>query len=217
MPVRKLWRTFRVVARGIKAFLKLDVGVTHSEVQDAAQRLKARAQRIERQKRKIEWQKRKIERQNWQIEYLQKNQNIEAKNRQIEHLQKKLSEANPREALWERGKDYAAWEAAKDHSINAWRKRLKTSGGFETQEAYGQRLNPEYPLQRYVTEYLDVPYGSEVSILDVGAGPLTSLGTRWEGRTVSITAVDVLAKSYERLLAELGITPPVRTESGEVE
>jgi SAM-dependent methyltransferase len=227
MTVRSLLKTFRV-AWGIKVFRRLGVVVARSEVPDAAHQLKARAQRIKRQKRKLErqkWelerQKRKLERQNQQIEHLQKNRHIEAKNRQIEHLQKKLAEANPQEALWERGKDYATWEAAKHLSIEFWRERLKmlASGGLEGQrlEAYTRRLDPENPLKQYISEYLDSPPGSEVSILDVGAGPLTNIGTRWEGRAVSITAVDVLAESYNYLLAEFGITPPVRTESGEVE
>jgi len=34
---------------------------------------------------------------------------------------------------------------------------------------------------------------------------------------VHITAVDPLAEEYKRLLAEFGITPPVRTQLGEVE
>src|SRR5215217_1070018 len=238
MPVLKLWKTFSV-AQGIKLFLKLDVSATRGERPEAAPR------RIERQNRRIERQNRQMVAQNRQIEHLQKklskavsrlksqtqrigrqnrqlelqNRQMEAQNRQIEHLQKKLFEANLSEALWERGKDYATWEAGKYPEVGFWR-RFLASGGLDWPEDYKQRLDPEHPLEKHVTEYLEhlkIPPGSEVCILDVGAGPLTKLGMRWEERTVSITAVDVLAKSYEHLLAEFGITPRVRTEPGEVE
>jgi hypothetical protein len=204
--LRRLLKTFRV-ARGMKVFRGLGVDVARSEVSDTDPQLKARAQRIDRQKRKIERLQRRLERQ---------RQHIGEKNRQIEHLQKQLAEANPQEALWEGGKDYATWEAAKYKSVEFWR-RFLASGGDRWPEDYRQRLDPEHPLAKHVTEYLEhlnIPLGSGVSILDVGAGPLTKLGTRWEERTVSITAVDVLAKRYEELLAEFGITPRVRTEPG---
>lgn len=59
--------------------------------------------------------------------------------------------------------------------------------------------------------------GAEVRILDVGAGPLTSVGKRWPGRTVTITPVDALAREYDRLLREAGVVPLVRTVYAEAE
>ncbi len=50
-----------------------------------------------------------------------------------------------------------------------------------------------------------------VRMLDVGSGPLTTLGTLWPDRSVEVVAVDPLADAYNALLDELGITPPVRT------
>jgi SAM-dependent methyltransferase len=57
----------------------------------------------------------------------------------------------------------------------------------------------------------------DVSIIDVGAGPLTTLGTQFPGKRVWLTAVDPLADQYARILRERSITPPVVTErcSGE--
>ena len=72
------------------------------------------------------------------------------------------------------------------------------------------RLDPARPLQDYVTRWLD-PEAEAVSILDVGAGPLTTLGKVWGRRNVTIIATDILADSYDTLLAEVGIDPPVRT------
>lgn len=50
-----------------------------------------------------------------------------------------------------------------------------------------------------------------VRMLDVGSGPLTTMGTLWPGRRVEVVAVDPLAEAYNRLLDEIGIDAPVRT------
>jgi len=47
--------------------------------------------------------------------------------------------------------------------------------------------------------------------LDAGAGPLTPLGKRISGRSLSLIASDALAPAYDVLLAEHGIVPVVRT------
>jgi SAM-dependent methyltransferase len=51
-----------------------------------------------------------------------------------------------------------------------------------------------------------------VEILDVGAGPLTVLGKRWDGRRVQITAVDALADRYDEILRASEISPIVHTQ-----
>jgi SAM-dependent methyltransferase len=143
-------------------------------------------------------------------------QRINAQARQLEQMRKKLSEKDQQEALWEGGKDLAAWEAGKDHEVSFWERYLVTEGLYWPED-YKFRLDLEQPLQSYVVRFLNAPPGTTVSILDVGAGPLTRLGKRWQGHTVHITAVDPLADKYKRLLAEVGITPPVQTQPGEVE
>jgi SAM-dependent methyltransferase len=119
-------------------------------------------------------------------------------------------------ASWESGKNLASWAAGKAPEVNFWREWLTTRGlGWSWD--YKPRLDPDQPLQERITRHLSAPPGATVSILDVGAGPLTRLGKRWEGRTLWITAVDALAEQYERLLRDAGITPPVLTQQGEVE
>jgi len=76
------------------------------------------------------------------------------------------------------------------------------------------RTHPGLLLQKYLTELIDAPAGSRVEILDVGAGPLTSLGKKWPGHEVHITAVDANAAEYDRLLAKQGIEPLCRTVPG---
>jgi SAM-dependent methyltransferase len=74
----------------------------------------------------------------------------------------------------------------------------------------------DLPLQPQITELLDASSGV-VKILDVGAGPLTSLGKKWGSREIAITAIDPHAKEYDALLARLGIEPACRTTVGSAE
>jgi SAM-dependent methyltransferase len=62
-----------------------------------------------------------------------------------------------------------------------------------------------------VREELERLGADTISILDVGAGPLTRLGYRFPGKTLEVVAVDPLAGEYDRLLREAGLVPPVRT------
>jgi SAM-dependent methyltransferase len=52
---------------------------------------------------------------------------------------------------------------------------------------------------------------SDISILDVGAGPVTNLGYRYPGKNLRIVAVDPLADDYDRLLSQAGRRPPIQT------
>lgn len=75
------------------------------------------------------------------------------------------------------------------------------------------RLNPDLPLTEHlITDRLSLLPAS-ISILDVGAGPLTRLGKKLPGRQVQITAIDPLADAYARILADRGFVAPVPTET----
>jgi SAM-dependent methyltransferase len=52
---------------------------------------------------------------------------------------------------------------------------------------------------------------NDISVLDVGAGPVTYMGFRYPGTNLAIVAVDPLANEYARLLEAAGLEPPVRT------
>jgi SAM-dependent methyltransferase len=83
------------------------------------------------------------------------------------------------------------------------------------------RLDPaaDIAAREYLGEYLRAHAlpGGNVSILDVGAGPMTFLPKHWVTRTMRITAVDPLAAEYAKLLAEAHLTPPVPTVDGRAE
>jgi SAM-dependent methyltransferase len=101
-----------------------------------------------------------------------------------------------------------------DDELAFWRDWFMTKGG-RWPEQYTSRQDPNLPLHWEFFAALGTPEGGTANILDVGAGPLTWLGKVWPGRKVNITAVDALAKGYDGLLAEHGITPLVRTQYGD--
>jgi SAM-dependent methyltransferase len=83
------------------------------------------------------------------------------------------------------------------------------------------RLDPasNFAQREYLVDHLRVhaPPGAEISLLDVGAGPMTFLPKAWVTRTVQITAIDPLAEKYADLLRQGSVTAPVPTTRGRAE
>ena len=77
-------------------------------------------------------------------------------------------------------------------------------------------IDPNRPLQEQVKRMIRTGLlrDKRIRILDVGCGPLTTLGKVWEDYEVEIVAVDPLAESYKQILAEAGIRPPVPLVEG---
>jgi SAM-dependent methyltransferase len=109
--------------------------------------------------------------------------------------------------------DKSQWKQALEGEVDFWR-RVVAEKGWRWPEDYQRRLDPNLPLEPAVAEFLP-PSPTELEILDVGAGPLTRLGKKHPGRVLRITAIDALAADYDRILAEQGITPLVRTLPGD--
>lgn len=89
--------------------------------------------------------------------------------------------------------------------------------GLSWPEEFERRLDPERPLVAHVAAYVREIDADPVRILDVGAGPITCLGYRLEGKRLDITAVDVLARAYARLWPRDRPAPPVRTHYADAE
>jgi SAM-dependent methyltransferase len=102
------------------------------------------------------------------------------------------------------------WELGRREELEHWEKYLATCGS-EWPEEYARRTDPGASLQDIVRAAARTPAGGTVRILDVGAGPLTWLGTQWPDRTVELVAIDALARDYDALLARYGVAAIVRS------
>lgn len=89
--------------------------------------------------------------------------------------------------------------------------------GLRWPQEYEKRLDPERPLLPAIASYASRVTTDPIRILDVGAGIATSIGYQLAGRSISITAVDVLAKTYAKIWARRGLSPPVPTAYADAE
>jgi SAM-dependent methyltransferase len=91
-----------------------------------------------------------------------------------------------------------------------WWKWMRDRAASQIQS---ELLDPHRSLRLELLAAVDRVGGSSVRILDVGAGPITTVGHRHPTRDVDVTVVatDVLAPQYQRLLRKRAITPPVPT------
>jgi SAM-dependent methyltransferase len=110
------------------------------------------------------------------------------------------------------------WESGKSSEVEFWRRYLVTKG-LEWPDDYASRLDPEHSFHERLLKFLPPhgPSSEPIAVLDVGAGPLSVLGRQVPGRTIELTAVDALANEYDRLLDEVRLRPPVRTQQCAVE
>src|ERR1700704_3300833 len=91
------------------------------------------------------------------------------------------------------------WREGVTSELQFWEEYLETKGS-RWPDQYRDRLAPDTPLQPELVELLQPMQDRELQLLDIGAGPLTVLGKRMEGRVVSIVATDALGEEYEKLL-----------------
>jgi SAM-dependent methyltransferase len=102
--------------------------------------------------------------------------------------------------------------AALAQEVEFWRNWLAT-GGLQWPEDYASRTDPraevDDPILRDILEASPQP---TVSVLDVGAGPITGIGFHYPGKELALTAIDPLAREYDGILREHGMELPVRTQ-----
>jgi SAM-dependent methyltransferase len=97
-----------------------------------------------------------------------------------------------------------------------WRDWIRDRGG-RWHADFDYRFDPEAEVEDGALRSVLNEAGADACILDVGAGPVTSVGSRYEGVPLKVVAVDPLADEYNRLLASAGLEPPIRTEQVEGE
>ena len=105
------------------------------------------------------------------------------------------------------------WRARKTSEVDFWAAWLAGAPGTE-QWASDRELRLDHNTEirdPVVRAEIESNPAEEISILDVGAGPVTWLGYRYPGKTLTIVPVDPLADEYDRLLRDAGLEPPIRT------
>lgn len=103
------------------------------------------------------------------------------------------------------------WESGLGEEVDFWERWLAGKTAYE--EDRSLRLTPDRELPWWVIEELPAEQ-AKVRILDVGAGPVAAFGNCWPGHEVELVPVDPLASEFDKILAENGLTPPVRTIEG---
>jgi SAM-dependent methyltransferase len=120
----------------------------------------------------------------------------------------------PRRALMHSGRGRRLWwRKRKSSEVDFWAAWLVGAPGTEEWASDREsRLDPNTQIRDpLVRAELERNPAEDISILDVGAGPVTNLGFRYPGKTLTIVAVDPLADEYERLLRDAQLDPPIRT------
>jgi len=106
------------------------------------------------------------------------------------------------------GRPRSAWRTRLPTELAFWDEYLNT-GNSAWQEDFHRRTTPNWPFQEFLTRLISVENdAAEIRVLDVGAGPLTQLGSSWPGKLLHITAIDPLADAYGELLRN---TPAFRS------
>jgi SAM-dependent methyltransferase len=100
--------------------------------------------------------------------------------------------------------------------IDFWGKWLQTRG-WDWPDQFNLQIDADAEIDAFYGSLIDQLPDEPVRILDVGAGPLTTLGKRYKNRRIELHAVDPLADAYNTLLDRYGIVPPVRTVAGDGE
>ena len=100
------------------------------------------------------------------------------------------------------------WRGGLPREVEFWEQVLP--GRVVDNEDYRLRAARNAPMRDPLVNTLIARIPEQtVSIIDVGAGPLTALGTSHPEKNLKITAADPLAAEYTRIMQEAGIDPPV--------
>jgi len=100
------------------------------------------------------------------------------------------------------------WKGGLESEIRFWERVLP--GRVVSDPDFRQRADPAAPVSDPLLKLLIARLPEPtLSLIDVGAGPLTALGKTYPGRVLRITATDPLAEEFLRILRGAGIEPPV--------
>jgi SAM-dependent methyltransferase len=102
---------------------------------------------------------------------------------------------------------YTRWKRRASDETRYWAEALQAD---DARTAFADRLDPAAEIDDPVLiRALEEIAASDVSILDVGSGPLTSVGKVYPGKKISIVATDPLADDYASVLRDCRLDPPL--------
>ncbi|MCB4769829.1 class I SAM-dependent methyltransferase [Ancylobacter sp. Lp-2] len=111
-----------------------------------------------------------------------------------------------------------SWHALLPTEVAYWETVISGRHGKpETVKKFRERAAGHYPVPPSVVTLLQRLDIVRARLLDVGAGPHTTIGPVLYGTRLNIVAVDPLAEPYNELLDKYGIEPAIRTVKGEAE
>lgn len=97
------------------------------------------------------------------------------------------------------------------NELKFWEKWIRTRG-WQWPEDFERRLDPHSVVTGYHCQVLERIRADTIHVLDVGAGPLTSIGKLYKNKKLIIQACDPLADEFNKILEKYSIEPTVVTE-----
>jgi SAM-dependent methyltransferase len=108
------------------------------------------------------------------------------------------------------------WERGQDVERAYWGNFITTMLPQQLHEDYfDERVDGRLKFQHQ--SLIEHVVSSPVRIIDVGAGPVTHVGTWHPSKKIEVTAIDPLAEFYGELLSEFDVTPVTPTIPGTAE
>ncbi len=127
---------------------------------------------------------------------------LKVKNKNIVHIaMSKLSQV-------EKTCHSKKWLEGAKEEVFFWEKSLATRHIIN--RLCSMRCVPERKFNIKILDLLNLRKKTTVQVLDVGSGPVTTLGYKAEDYNINLTMVDPLAKEYETLYKLYNFNPPVR-------
>ncbi|WP_323904537.1 methyltransferase domain-containing protein [Aeromonas hydrophila] len=106
------------------------------------------------------------------------------------------------------------WAKGVLSEVQFWSSWVRERGGLWPRD-FLDRLDPDLPLRGTLHDLVSSCDGTDITILDCGAGPLTILGKKHTNKRIKITAIDALADEYHKF--NYPSPPPILTELCETE
>jgi len=105
-----------------------------------------------------------------------------------------------------------AWILGRNHELSYWKKALLPESGEWSEGLLHleYRLDSESELQKELADLVTFSNGETPRILDVGCGPLTSLGKKVGEKSVDLICIDPLAEDYVKIMEEVGLEPLIK-------